>query len=145
MEPSAFPLYLLTIVVTWVLAHIIKYAIALGTKKALKFKEQVFASGGMPSAHAATVMSLATVIGLAEGINSAAFAVTALLLLIVTHDAVRVRLASGRQGDALVALIKEVKSTIELGRSPKGHTIPEVAAGWVLGLIVGIAMFAIFQ
>lgn len=142
MQVHVWAIYLITIVVAWILAHLVKYAIALIRKNNRSFREQIFISGGMPSAHATTVAALTTVIGLIEGFSSASFALGVMFLLIITHDAVRVRRASGEQGEALTNLIKEMKSKIILGRSPKGHTVAEVAVGWIFGILIGFAVFA---
>jgi acid phosphatase family membrane protein YuiD len=144
MSLQDLPIYLIAIVAGWILAHVVKYIIALAKRNNRKFREQVFISGGMPSAHATTVAALTTVIGLTEGFSSATFALGVMFLLIITHDAVRVRRASGEQGEALSQLIKEAKSKIILGRSHKGHTIAEVAVGWIFGILIGLAVFAIF-
>jgi acid phosphatase family membrane protein YuiD len=79
-----------------------------------------------------------------DGWGSGLFALATLFLLIVTHDAVRVRRASGEQGEAIGLLIDETKSKIPHPRAPKGHTPAEVGAGWLLGLVVGALVVWIF-
>lgn len=143
MSLSDLPIYLATIVVAWLLSHLVKYAIALVRRNALKFGDQIFRSGGMPSAHTTTVTALVTVIGLLDGINSAIFGLGIMFLLIVSHDAVRVRRATGEQGDALIQLIEKTKTKITLRASPKGHSLAEVAVGWIAGIAIGVAVFAI--
>lgn len=143
MQLSDLPIYLVTIATTWLLVHIAKYIIALIRGNALKFSSQIFRSGGMPSAHTATVTALVTVIGLVGGIDSAVFGLGVMFLLIVSHDAVRVRRSAGEQGVALSQLIKETKSKILLKPAPLGHSLTEVAVGWVVGIVIGLAIFAI--
>ncbi len=100
-------------------------------------------SGGMPSGHAAA-MSAATVIAFAgtwvNGFDLSGSAATALFVLlcmdgIVLYDAMHVRFAVGEQGKALNKLLEKD------GQSPvkvvEGHTLPQVIAGVVLGVIVG--------
>ena len=136
--------YLFAIVVTWLVAHIIKYGIDLLTPLPETKREKVFRSGGMPSAHVATMTALWTVILVLNGWTSAIFALASLMLLIIAHDAVRVRRASGEQGKALALLIDETKSKIPHPRAPKGHTPMEVAAGFVLGIIIGLLITSLF-
>lgn len=138
---SGFYPYVLAIVSAWVLAHVIKYVIAAIKGTRLKFNNQVFISGGMPSAHVATTVALGVVILLRDGFDSGLFALAALLTLIVAHDALRVRRATGEQGEAIAKLIHETKSMITPPRSPKGHTPPEVIVGALFGALIGIIVF----
>jgi acid phosphatase family membrane protein YuiD len=98
-------------------------------------------SGGMPSSHSATVVAMATIIGLHDGIGSGLFALSALFALIVMYDAMKVRRSSGEQGEAIRELIKEQKSKVKLPRAAKGHTPMEVIAGASLGFVVGVIVF----
>ena len=63
-------------------------------------------------------------------------------------DAIRVRRSSGEQGVALTQLIKKLEATkqlkkgeVPLPRVAKGHTPVEVAAGALLGAIIGVIVF----
>jgi acid phosphatase family membrane protein YuiD len=141
MNAANFTPYLFAIVVAWLGAHIVKYVIATIQGKRLDLVHQIFVSGGMPSAHAATVIALATVIGLRDGIWSGLFAVSALLALIVCHDAVKVRRASGEQGEAITTLIAETKSKAKIPYNAKGHTPLELTMGIVFGVLVGFVVF----
>jgi len=133
--------YLIAIVSGWVLAHVIKYAIDVAKRPPQTKREKIFRSGGMPSAHVMTAASLWTVILLKDGVTSGLFGVMSLFILIVAHDAVRVRRSSGEQGAALTALIDESKSKIPHPIVAKGHTVLEVAVGWALGILVGLGVF----
>ena len=133
--------YILAIMAGWIVAQGIKYI--LGGIKSRSFRRfrQLYASGDMPSAHSATVMSLVTVIGLINGVSSAVFGLAILFAGIVMYDAVMVRRSSGEQGEALLQLIKEVKSTVVNPRAAKGHTPVEVLAGATLGVLIGLVVF----
>ncbi len=133
--------YIWAIVVTWTAAHLVKYIIALIRGTQLGFKQQVFISGGMPSSHVATSMALWTVILLIDGPLSGLFGVATLFVLIVAHDAVRVRRSSGEQGAAVIQLIKETKSKAIIPRVAKGHTLPEVVVGALFGAVLGTVVF----
>lgn len=138
MEISA---YLLAIVLGWIIAQGLKYVFGALKTGNLGNYRQLYLSGNMPSAHSATVVALATVIGLKEGIDSALFAVVALVAAIVMYDAMMVRRSSGEQGKAIQALIKESKSKVVSPRAAKGHTPIEVFVGAVIGAAIGIAVF----
>jgi len=133
--------YIFAIVVAWIMAHLIKYIIALKRGTVKDVVDQIFISGGMPSAHAATSVALWTIIMLKDGIESGLFGIASLFVLIVAYDAMKVRRSSGEQGDAITQLIKESGSKIRLPRSAKGHSLLEVLVGAVLGLIVGYIVF----
>jgi uncharacterized protein len=133
--------YILAIVAAWVMVHLIKYIIALKKGTVKDVVDQIFISGGMPSAHAATSVALWTIIMLKDGIESGLFGIASLFVLIVAYDAMKVRRSSGEQGDAIAQLIKESGSKIRLPRAAKGHSPLEVLIGAVLGLGVGYIVF----
>lgn len=121
----------------WVVAQGAKYLIKVVQTGSLRNIRQLYLSGNMPSAHSASVMSLLTVIGISDGIESGLFALAALFAAIVMYDAMMVRRSSGEQGVALQALIKETKSNVTRPRAAKGHTPLEVLVGAALGVIIG--------
>lgn len=133
--------YIWAIVITWVAAHAVKYLIAAIKGTLVNFKSQVFISGGMPSSHVATSVALWVVILLKDGPMSGLFGMVTLFVLIVAHDAVRVRRSSGEQGTALIQVMIETKSKAIVPRTAKGHTLPEVIVGAVFGAVLGIVVF----
>lgn len=133
--------YILAIAAGWVIAHVIKFTIASIKSKSFSNFNQFYSSGNMPSAHTATTVSLATVVGLLNGFGSAEFAIAALFAGVVMYDSINLRQSVGAQGLAVTALIQERKSKILLPRIAKGHTLLEVFAGLLLGLLVGYVVF----
>jgi acid phosphatase family membrane protein YuiD len=133
--------YLITILVAWVVAHIVKFIISSINKERRTLRAYLFVSGGMPSAHSATTVAMVTIIGLKNGINSGLFGLALLFAIIVMYDAVKVRRSSGEQGIAIHKLAKEMHSKIKLPRIAKGHTPAEVVLGAILGIIIGIVVF----
>lgn len=135
--------YLIAIIAAWPIAQGAKYiALSLKHRRFNHFR-QLYLSGNMPSAHSTTVMALTTVVALRDGIDSGIFAVVALLASIVMYDAMMVRRSSGEQGTAIQSLIKEQKSKVALPRAAKGHTPAEVAAGALLGILIGLVVFLV--
>ncbi len=105
----------------------------------------VWSASGMPSTHASSVSSLATVIGLRTGFNSYLFAIALTFAIIVMYDARGVRRAAGEQAEALNYLL-DIEADID-HREHKvmleqriGHTFPQVIAGAVLGLLLGLSV-----
>lgn len=133
--------YVLALVIAWLLAHVVKYAIALSRGKQLDLTHQLFISGGMPSSHAATSVAVWMVILLKDGIQSGLSGLATLVVLVICYDAVKVRRSSGEQGEAIQQLIKEQNSKVVLPRAAKGHTPVEVIAGSIFGAIIGLVVF----
>ncbi|EPS65473.1 hypothetical protein M569_09304, partial [Genlisea aurea] len=101
----------------------------------------VFGSGGMPSAHSATVSALAMAVGLEEGFGGSQFATALVLALVVMYDATGVRLHAGHQAEVLNQIVLGLPSEHPLSeatplRELLGHTPPQVVVGASLGLFV---------
>jgi len=129
--------YLVAFVVALLVAHIIKYLVDIANKTATDPIHQFFTTGGMPSAHAATIMSVWVVILLKDGASSGLFGLATVVAAIIMLDAIKVRRSSGEQGLSLSALIKEQHSKVSLPRVAQGHTPLQVGVGMVLGLVIG--------
>ena len=138
--------YLLTGLGAWFLAQLLKTIIYGIINKEIRW-ERLVGDGGMPSGHSATVTSVAMMAGLRCGWGSFEFALAGILAIIVCHDAMGVRLETGKQ--ALV--INEILEAFELLAPDKiseanlkefvGHTPIQVLAGILLGIINAIVMF----
>jgi len=131
--------FLITGVSSWFFAQLIKTVIYAIINKKLRL-ERMVGDGGMPSAHSATVTSLAGISALTFGFDSFQFAVTALLAIIVCHDAMGVRLETGKQAQiineltkAFEALTKEDLPEVKL-KEFVGHTPIQVLAGITIGI-----------
>lgn len=106
--------------------------------------ETLFKLGGMPSSHTATVISLATSIGLHSGWDSDVFAVSGVFAFIVMFDAIKVRLPIEKLTEAFFHLQdkllgKEAKDANDM-KKVEGHTLPEIAGGFVVGASVALFM-----
>jgi acid phosphatase family membrane protein YuiD len=134
--------YILAAAFSWVVAQGLKYLFATVKGKKLGSVRQLYLSGGMPSAHSASVVALLVVIGLKDGVNSAVFGLALLFAAVVMYDAIMVRRSSGEQGTALRWLFHELKLTPGASfRTAKGHTPSEVLGGIVVGLAVGLVVY----
>lgn len=105
-------------------------------------------TGGMPSAHSATAVALATVVGLDQGFESALFVITFGIAFLVMFDAATVRRAAGNQARLLNQMVDELfkqhrfseKKLAEL----LGHTRLEVLMGMVVGILVGVNVYTLW-
>jgi len=138
---EVFSPYIITIVLAWVVSQGAKYLLVAIRQRRIDHFRQLYLSGNMPSAHTATVIALATLIGLEQGFGSAIFGLAALFAGVVMYDAVMVRRSSGEQGLAIQQLIKEQKSKVALPRAAKGHEPLEVLVGALVGALVGLVVF----
>lgn len=135
--------YLLAAIAGWIASQGTKYVINVAKTGHMTDFRQLYISGGMPSAHSATVVAVATLVGLRDGFGGALFGVAALLAGIVMYDAVMVRRSSGAQGAALHELLKETKSRVRAPKVAKGHEPLEVLAGAAVGLTIGCVVFLV--
>lgn len=138
--------FLITGVSSWFLGQVIKTIIYAIINKKLVL-ERMVGDGGMPSCHSATVASLATIAGFLCGFNSFEFAVATLLAIIVCHDAMGVRLETGKQAviinellKAFEALTKEDLPEAKL-KEFVGHTPVQVIAGIAIGIINAVVLY----
>ena len=140
--------FLITGVSSWFIAQVLKTIIYAIINKKIDLL-RLIGDGGMPSGHSATVTSVAMISALVYGTGSFQFAITAILAVIVCHDATGVRLETGKQAMMINELVKafEVFSTNDLpGVKLKefvGHTPIQVFAGILIGIVNAIVMFNI--
>ncbi len=122
---------LLGCLVSYLAAQIIKNIIDFAQGKWQP--KSILSPGGMPSSHVATCAALSTGLFLSEGISSS-FTVSVILMAIVTADAIGVRYRVG----IMAASINKFHNTRHETRV--GHTPNQVAAGFILGVIVAILL-----
>ena len=91
----------------WATAQVIKAILYTILNREFSL-ERLFGDGGMPSGHSATVSSLACITGLVYGLGSFEFAFTMILAIIVCHDAMGVRMETGKQAIILNEIIQIV-------------------------------------
>lgn len=134
--------YLMAVVAGWLIAQGLKYILVALKNRNFDHIRQLYLSGNMPSAHSATTVALATVVGMRDGVDSALFAIAALFAGVVMYDAIMVRRSVGEQGVALETLIKLAKNkAMVIPRAARGHTPLEVLVGALLGGIIGLVVF----
>lgn len=134
--------FLLTALAAWFTSQTLKIFTHAAAYKEWDIK-RFFGDGGMPSAHTATVSSLAAFAGMTCGFASFEFGIAALLTLIVCRDAVGVRHETGKQN----LIINELKKMIESKEIAEiklktfvGHTPLQVFCGLLVGISVAAVM-----
>jgi len=134
---------LLIPVAAGLIAQIIKFFIKSNRQK-FNFKG-LTAYSGMPSGHSALVVSLLTIIGLTEGVDTPFFAIAFILATVVIRDALGIRRYLGEHGKILNILVRDLKDDNVLEQKYPhlleriGHTPLQVAVGGLIGFITSIA------
>lgn len=133
---------LVTSVISWFAAQVIKVITSLIQNKRFDFRRFV-GSGGMPSSHASFVTSLAAAVGLEEGFGGTEFAICAVFALVVMYDAAGVRRAAGQQARILNKLMEkweksDFSDTDKHLKELLGHTPKEVFVGALLGITIAV-------
>ena len=133
-------------IIAWAVSQILKTITYLIVEKEFVFK-RIISDGGMPSAHSATVISLAVMCGWTQGFDSAAFAIAIILAVVIMRDAVGVRRESGINASAIKQLADKSNKELSEGEAPietnklkvlVGHTPLQVACGCIVGIAVCI-------
>ena len=133
--------------VAWVTAQSLKFLFDLIASRQIDIRRLV-GSGGMPSSHSAFVVSLATVFGISEGLDSAAFGLAMAFALVVMYDAAGVRRATGKQARVLNRMFHHAKGELRLEEELKeliGHTPFEVIAGALLGIAFALLFMVVIK
>ncbi len=134
--------FLIVPVSTWIISQVSKVVIYWIINKKLEI-ERMFGDGGMPSAHASTVCSLAAYTGIAFGLGSFEFAFTFIFALVVCRDAMGVRRESGKQAALLNEMRKNLSledmTTVKL-KEFVGHTPLQVIIGGVIGIVNAVLL-----
>ena len=139
--------FLVTGISSWAVAQVLKTVIHFAPYKRFDIY-RLFGDGGMQSGHSATVTSVACFSALACGTGSFEFAVTAILAIIVCHDAMGVRLETGKQAVVLNELVKafndlaaeDISEDVKL-KEFVGHTPIQVLAGITIGILNAFLMY----
>jgi acid phosphatase family membrane protein YuiD len=131
---------ILAALLAWLVAQFIKFTAEIIKSRELDFTFFV-STGGMPSAHSASVCGLATKIGIDAGFHTPIFALALWFALIVMFDAQSVRRAAGEQAKILNQIRDELKAHHHFPQEKLaellGHTRLEVFAGALVGIVVG--------
>ena len=129
--------------IAWLFAQVLKTMIYALVHRKIDWS-RLFGDGGMPSGHSATVTAMASRTLVLYGAGSFEFAVTVMLAIIVMHDAMGVRLETGKQAVVIKQMAqlwedmgKDISNEEKL-KEFVGHTPMQVVAGALLGIFVSL-------
>jgi uncharacterized protein len=132
---------LLICLASWMAAQLIKVSIGLIKEKHVDWSYFV-GTGGMPSAHSATVCALAMALGLTYGFSSPYFDISVILALIVMYDAAGVRRAVSRAAASLNRISREMREHYPRDQVERemrelwGHSPFQVIVGAAIGIVI---------
>ena len=128
--------------IVWTVVQLFKFFFDLIEHKWINV-QRIWGSGGMPSAHSALVCSLATVVGIKEGVGSTLFAMSLVFACVVMYDAAGVRRAAGKQARVLNQIIEGDKdiNIPEKLTELLGHTPKEVIVGALVGIFLSMILY----
>lgn len=122
----------------WFISQLIKYI--LGGCKAHTWSFRHFwGSGGMPSAHTASVIALTMRVGFQDGFASTLFAACMIFSIVVMYDAMGVRRETGKQGSVINMLLNLTAPNEDADMKEQiGHSPLEVIAGIFIGFLCSV-------
>jgi len=139
---------LLSALLGWFIAQVIKVPLHFILKRKWNFS-LLLSVGGMPSSHSALVAGTAQATGLYMGYNSAAFALSFVLAVVVIYDATGIRRQAGKHAAVINAMVQDLATGHPLKeeqlREVLGHTPMEAVAGTLLGIVISQLIWMLWK
>lgn len=134
---------------SWLVAGVLKVFVELRVNKKIS-PSRIIGAGGMPSSHTSTVVAMTIALGYYAGLSSFEFALSTIFMIIVIHDAVGVRLETGKQAKILNTMIFESDAFKELDFEQQlkeyvGHTPFQALIGAIVGICVAVVMIYVLK
>jgi len=138
-------------VITSILAQILKLPLEYLRTKSWDWS-LIFGTGGMPSSHSAVVTAAAAGVGHYVGFDTPLFGLAFAIASVVIYDATNIRRQAGFHAQQINRIIQElfegktkpVQEFEEL-REVLGHSPGEALGGIILGLLVSIVTWLIWE
>lgn len=137
---------LITGLVAWCVSQVLKTLIYVIVHREFRI-ERLFGDGGIPSSHSATVTAIMVMTGIVVGWDTPLFALAFFFAVIVMHDAMGVRLETGKQAKVINDLTEFIETMVGQDLTPEdklkelvGHTPLQVLSGFILGVIIALIM-----
>lgn len=138
---------LVTAMAAWMIGQFIKLPFYYLLHRKWKWSI-MFSPGGFPSSHSSLITATTLSIGLYHGFGHPVFGLAMAISMIVIYDATGVR----RQAGLHARMINEIVEQLLAGqpeqqkqlREVLGHTPIEAIAGIVLGVLIALAVWALY-
>ena len=142
---------LIATLIGWMMAQVIKIPLEFVRTRQWNWA-LILGTGGMPSSHTAVVSGLAMGIGLWHGFDSALFAISFVLAMVVVYDATGVRRQAGQHAQLINAFINDLAAGHPIKESQQkelrellGHTWFEAIGGIVWGMLVAWVFWLVWS
>jgi uncharacterized protein len=139
---------LICALISWQLAQILKIPFHYWRTQKLEW-HLYFNPGGMPSSHAALMISTTLAIALFHGFDTPLFALAVAISMIVLYDAAGVRRQAGMHAQKINQIIQELLQGHPISedqlKEVLGHSPLEVVGGTILGLVVPLVYWLIVR
>lgn len=139
---------LISALTAWALAQIIKVPIDYLVSHKWDWS-LIRSAGGMPSSHSALVMGIMVSTGLYAGFDSAVFALSVAVAMVVIYDATGVRRQAGMHAQRINAIIRTFLQGNPISDSDLkevlGHTPRQVLVGSIMGAVSSIIYWLVWR
>lgn len=139
---------LIAVMTAWLLAQALKIPTEYLRSRRWMWA-MFFAAGGMPSSHTALMVAGTLAVGLYHGFDNPLFAISVGVTMIIAHDAAGVRRQAGKHAERINLLVGELLHGHTLKEEELkeviGHTPLEVIGGIILGLLVAIVQWLVWN
>lgn len=132
------------VIISWFIAQCTKLIVEWIRTRKLDLR-LMMSAGGMPSSHSSSVTAAMLGVGLFEGFNTPLFGLAFVVTMIVLYDAAGVRRQAGIQAHKINQIINELLQGHPLSQKQLqevlGHTPLQVFMGFLLGVVVALAVW----
>jgi len=139
---------LISALTAWALAQIVKVPIEYLVTHRWNWS-LLTSSGGMPSSHSALVMGIMVSTGLYAGFDSAVFAISVALAMVVIYDATGVRRQAGMHAERINTIIRRIFQGDPISeedlKEVLGHTPRQVVVGSIMGVISSLLYWVFWR
>lgn len=142
--------YIIVPMISLILCQITKFTIESIKKKKLIWERLFNGAGGMPSTHTSFSFALTFTCFYQNGLESPFFAIALVFSMIVSYDAMGVRMESGRQAEAINDIAENIFKNKSSGgiahlKEELGHYPKEVFVGIIFAFFIStVCNFFIF-
>ena len=139
---------LISALTAWALAQIVKVPIDYLVTHRWNWR-LAFTTGGMPSSHSALVLGTMVSCGLYAGFDSAVFALSVAVAMVVTYDATGVRRQAGYHAERINTIIRTFLQGHPISESDLkevlGHTPRQVVVGSIMGVVSSVIYWLVWR
>lgn len=137
--------YIIIPFITLVACQFVKFLIELWKNKKIVWHRLFYGASGMPSSHTSVSFALVFTLGYQEGITSPLFAIALVFAVIVSYDAMNVRLESEKQAIAINRILDilfkyEPEKRGKALKEELGHLPQEVWAGILFAFLMSMLL-----